>query len=383
MGRDGQAAHGPELVRQMRAFLDANGVEILLRNRVITLDRSVDGRITGAVIEDADGTLTRVNAAKGVIFGSGGFTHNASMRRHYLRGPVVGGCGIATNTGDFVGLAAECGAAMGVMNSGAWSQMIYDDASDTSNGNIDLFELPGDSVIAVNKYGKRVVNESLNYHERSQIHHTWDRGEYPNYLLFMVYDQRAAQEFSGSNPIPPFGAVAPHVVEGATIDELLSNLDGRLVEFEDHPPHGISTGRTRIHESAADNLRAAISRFNGFARSGVDEDFHRGELPVESSQHEPRRPSNDMPNPHMFPIAESGPYYAVILIGATYETRSGPLINSDGQVLDHAGEPIPGLYGAGDCVASVFGQSYPGGGANIGPALVFGYRAGVHAVRHG
>jgi 3-oxosteroid 1-dehydrogenase len=241
------------------------------------------------------------------------------------------------------------------------------------------FEIPGDSMIIVNKYGNRVVNETLNYHERSQVHHVWSQAEYPNYLLFMIYDQRTAEEYSGSNPIPPLGAVAPHVVSGDTLDQLLNKLDERLEFFERQPPNEISTARTRIHESASENLRRAVERFNQYAQDGTDKEFHRGELPVEWSQHEPRRKSNDRPNSLMYPISSTGPYYAVILIGVTYETRSGPTINGQGQVIDRFGDPIEGLYGAGDCVASVFGQSYPGGGANIGPALVFGYRAGHHA----
>ena len=41
-----------------------------------------------------------------------------------------------------------------------------------------------------------------------------------------------------------------------------------------------------------------------------------------------------------------------------------------------SGEPLPGLYAVGNAAASPFGLAYPGAGATLGPALVFGFRAG-------
>ena len=40
------------------------------------------------------------------------------------------------------------------------------------------------------------------------------------------------------------------------------------------------------------------------------------------------------------------------------------------------GNPIPGVLAVGAAAASVFGGGYPGYGSHIGPAIVFGYRAG-------
>ena len=45
-------------------------------------------------------------------------------------------------------------------------------------------------------------------------------------------------------------------------------------------------------------------------------------------------------------------------------------------MLNDDGEPIPGLYVAGNDQASVMGGHYPAGGINLGPALTFGYIAG-------
>ena len=48
------------------------------------------------------------------------------------------------------------------------------------------------------------------------------------------------------------------------------------------------------------------------------------------------------------------------------------------RVLDREGAPIPGLYAAGNDLASVMGGNYPGGGITLGPAMTFGYIAGRH-----
>jgi len=48
-------------------------------------------------------------------------------------------------------------------------------------------------------------------------------------------------------------------------------------------------------------------------------------------------------------------------------------------VLNANGDPIPGLYVAGNDQANVMGGHYPSGGINLGPAMTFGYIAGRHA----
>ena len=83
----------------------------------------------------------------------------------------------------------------------------------------------------------------------------------------------------------------------------------------------------------------------------------------------------------MYPISESGPYYATIVVAGTLDTKGGPRTNTHGQVLGLDGEPIPGLYGVGNCVASASAQGYWAGGATLGPIMTFGYLAAEHAAR--
>ena len=86
-------------------------------------------------------------------------------------------------------------------------------------------------------------------------------------------------------------------------------------------------------------------------------------------------------NPTMAPISSTGPYHCILVCGGTLDTKGGPKINARAQVIDSQGRPIPGLYGAGNCIASPAGQAYWSGGGTIGPAITFGYLAGLHAAQ--
>jgi predicted oxidoreductase len=81
----------------------------------------------------------------------------------------------------------------------------------------------------------------------------------------------------------------------------------------------------------------------------------------------------------MHPISGNGPYYATLLTGGTLDTKGGPKANASGQILDDQDQPIPGLYGVGNCVASASAGSYWAGGATLGPIIALAYRAAAAA----
>jgi 3-oxosteroid 1-dehydrogenase len=133
-----------------------------------------------------------------------------------------------------------------------------------------------------------------------------------------------------------------------------------------------TSGGVQLSHDFLGNLTATIERFNGFARSGIDEDFHRGESAIELFMHGARADDNDSPNPTLFPLAAEGPYYATILAPGAIDTKGGPKVNQHLQILDGSDAPVPGLYGVGNCVASPSGQAYWSGGATWGPYMTFG-----------
>ncbi|UOY03610.1 FAD-binding protein [Blastococcus sp. PRF04-17] len=79
----------------------------------------------------------------------------------------------------------------------------------------------------------------------------------------------------------------------------------------------------------------------------------------------------------MHAFAEQGPYHCLILGGGALDTKGGPVVDPRGRVLGYDGEAIPGVYGAGNCISAPTGQGYHGPGGTVGPALTFGWLAGV------
>jgi succinate dehydrogenase/fumarate reductase flavoprotein subunit len=121
-------------------------------------------------------------------------------------------------------------------------------------------------------------------------------------------------------------------------------------------------------------LEATVARHNRFAEQGVDEDFGKGSSELNRFNGDPRH----APNPCLRPIVEP-PFFAVAVWPGVLGTSAGLATDEHGGVLDQNGAPIAGLYACGNDMASVMRGAYPGPGTTLGPALVFGYRAALHA----
>jgi hypothetical protein len=233
-------------------------------------------------------------------------------------------------------------------------------------------------MLFVDPRGRRVVNEKLPYNELAQAFFRWDgtTGSYPNLVLVQVWDQRS-QDHSASTEygrlIVPPGADDSHVIRGETLEELAAAVDERLASVASR------TGGVRLAPDFLPTLQASVARYNGFAAAGRDEDFGRGEAPIQLIFNGPVKEEAGRTNPTMWPLADTGPYYAALVTGGTLDTKGGPRTTPDGQVLDDLGEPIPGLYGVGNCVASASGNAYWAGGATLGPILAFAHRAATAA----
>ena len=371
---DGEPAGSDEMVRQGARAIEAAGGRILTEHAVRAV--IVNGGAVVGVVAEQDGTTLNVLARRGVVFASGGFASDPGLRADHVAAPILGTCAAPGNTGDFVRIAAALGAPLRNMAYPWMTLMLLDDALYPDPGSKSMFHPPGDSMLFVNGEGHRTLNEKAPYNETAQMLQRWDvsSASYPDLFQIMVWDEPCHSLHGNdrrANPIPPPGETARHVVGGQTLEELAQALADRVKELQPSVPP------LRLSPDFAWNLKAAVERFNAGAREARDPDFHRGERPIEVAFNAMFAGGvRDERNPLLYPLADEGPYYATIIVPAALDTKGGPMISRDGEVLDGGGRPIPGLFGAGNCVASPAGKSYWAAGATIGPAVTFGYLAG-------
>ncbi len=347
---------GQALSAGLRAgLLDAN-VPVLLETPMTDFHVE-DGRVVGVVVA---GSGSVIRAKLGVVLASGGFEHNAEMRKKYQRQPIgtEWTVGAAANTGDGITAGQRLGAAVDLMDDAWWGPSI----PLTGGPWFCIAErtLPGG--IMVNTAGKRFLNEAAPYVEAVHMMYggEYGIGEGPgeNIPTWMIIDQRYRDRyiFAGLTPkkrFPSRWLESGVVVKAGTVAELAEKT-GMPVE----------------------QLTATVERFNGFARSGVDEDFRRGESGYDKYYGD----RTNKPNPSLG-VIDKPPYYAVKMVPGDLGTKGGLVTDADARVLREDGSVIEGLYAIGNASAPVMGHTYAGPGATIGPAMTFGYLAVLDMAR--
>ncbi len=381
-GADPQTSH---YMAQLQAYREAQSIPVLTSHAVTGVFRNSADAVVGVQAQTETGVVT-IRARKGVVFASGGFTQNPEKALNYLRGPIFGGCGVPTNQGDFIDIGIEAGAQLGNMSNAFWVENVVEAALANPSTTSDVWLPFGDSMIIVNKYGKRVTNEKMVYNERTQSHFFWDaaRREYSNLVLFMIWDDAVARNtvaWPYRFPVPmPDAEMPDYVIKGETWDQLAFAINNRLRDIGGKRSISAQIAPSvTLANTFTTSLVETVSTFNSYAEAGKDPEFLRGTTPIQIAWNGAAREGNTK-NATMYPIAGKGPYYCVILGGGTLDTKGGPVVNADGQVLALNGAPITGLYGAGNCIASPTGQGYFSAGGTLGPAMTYGYIAAKHIV---
>jgi 3-oxosteroid 1-dehydrogenase len=345
---------GQALAAGLRAGLLAEGIPVWLDTPMTGLHLA-DGRVAGVQVT-RDGQPGLILASRGVVLAAGGFERNEQMRQRYQRAPigVDWTTGAAGNTGDAITAGEAAGAALDLMDDAWWGPSV----PLPSGPFFCLAErsLPG--CILVNGAGRRFVNESAPYVDAVHAMYDGHSAAVPHIPSWLITDQRYRDTyvFAGLPPgkrLPRRWCAVGAVFQAPAIAEL--------------------AGQVGLDAAA---LAATIARFNQFATTGTDEDFHRGDSAYDRYYGDPRR----RPNPNLAPLAKP-PFYAIKIVPGDLGTKGGLRTDERARVLRADGSPIAGLYAAGNTSAAVMGHSYAGAGATIGPAMTFGYLAALDLAR--
>jgi len=343
-----------------KAVLDRD-IPIEFEKRARKLVKAGD-RVIGVIAEDADGRDFRVRARRGVVIATGGFEWNETLVKAFLRGPLTGPVSVPENEGDGLVMAIEAGAQLGNMQNAFWQQSVLEfkpqHRAAKPNYLLGSDERARPGAILVNRAGKRFVNEAANYNAMGKALHAFDAGthSYANLPYWLIIDQRYKDKYPTFTS-PPGGPIPPYIIQADTLEELAGKAG---IE-----PQGLAT---------------TVARFNQMVRNGHDDDFNRGDNSYDNF-YMWGDPAFDPPY-RTLGLIDQGPFYAVKMESGALGTCGGPKTNGEAQVLDWSGNPIPGLYAAGNAMAAVLGEAYGGAGGTLGPGMTFGYIAGKHLGTH-
>ncbi len=350
----GQAMVG----RLLKACLD-RGIEPLFD---VATERLVieDGRVAG-IAGTHSGAPFALRARRGVIIATGGFEWDADLRQTFLRGPVDAPASPPTARGEGLSLAMRAGAKLGNMTSAWWAPTLAPTTSKWAGGEQRasplLIERTVPHSLMVNRKGERFCNEAANYSALAGAFHQFDPQSYDylNLPAWLVFDGQYRARYP-IDTVMPGDPLPAWIKTGPTLSELAEKID-----------------------VPAGTLAATIARFNQLAEQGFDPDFARGTSPYDHFYGDRSRQGAFMT---LGPLTE-GPYFAVQVHMGMLGTNGGPQTDGAARILDHAGTPIPGLFGAGNAIASPTGGVYAGAGGTLGPAITFGFIAGRSAAQGG
>nr|WP_246415690.1 FAD-binding protein [Novosphingobium taihuense] len=355
-------AHGSAIQGRMLEMTLKRGIPLF---GGFATDRLVEENGQVVAVEGIyNGARTTVRSRFGILMNVGGFSRNDAMRQKYQRHPISNTWTNANpgDTGEMIEEMIRLGADTENLDMAVWVPTSLNPDGSLPAGAIDKqgneypFMHVGEVAIPhymwVDKTGRRFVNEASSYMELGEA-------MYNNHAVpaFAVFDDRAMKSYAygtlmpGTKPIKKW-LESGFLIMADTIDEL-----ARKAGID---PVG---------------LGAQVERYNRFAETGIDEEFHKGERQYDRFRGDPTH----KPNPCVGSIAK-GPFYATRIYPGDVGTFGGVVTDEKARVLRADGSIIDGLYATGNCTSSVMGRSYPGPGASISPAFTFGYIAAKDAV---
>jgi succinate dehydrogenase/fumarate reductase flavoprotein subunit len=350
-------SNGNALIARLVLSAADAGVTMVTGTAVSELIADGDA-VTGARLTSG-GRPATVKARRGVVLACGGFSHSAALRDSFFQHTANGTGHFSPTSAGHSGENHRLGTSVGaefstrVGQPAAWAPVTVFRGR---RGRRRVFPhlrgvgLPG--IIAVDRHGRRFTNESDSYHEFGQAmmraHGTG--GEVHAYL---IADSRTMNRYGigFAKPLP--------------FPRLRYYLNGYL-----HSARSLEALAAKLGIDAG-NLVHTVATFNAGVAAEKDPVFHRGEDEFNWFKGD----MSHKPNPSLGPVIKP-PFFAVKVNMGDLGTFAGLATDEYGQVTRADGHAISGLYAAGSAAVSVFGGAYPGHGANLGPAVTWGYVIG-------
>jgi len=337
---------GPGLVESLTNAAKKNGIDVWYSARAVGLITDDEG-VKGVRVKKAGKTVEV--RAKSVVLAGGGFQANPEWRARYL-GPgweLAKVRGTRFNTGDVIRMALDAGAAPAGNWSGchavAWERNAPEFGELAIGDQFQKHSYPWG--VYLNAQGKRFVDEGADF--RNYTYAKYGRvilGQ-PGQFAWQIFDAKVKAQLRDEYRIRQ---VTKRTAD--TLEELVKQLD----------------------DVDADAALKELKSYNAAVRQ---------DIPFNPNVKDGRCTQGlAIPKSNWANTLDTPPFEAyAVTCGITF-TFGGLRINTDAQVMDTDGAPMPGLYAAGELVGGIFYFNYPGG-TGLTNGAVFGRIAGMSAAR--
>lgn len=325
------------------------GLEMLQNTRAIGLLLNDGYTCTGVRAEDGDGKTTDYTA-KAVILATGGMSTNKELLANYSSidmEKVIGWGAGQDGDGQLMVEQTAHGRANHLCVASLFNN-VKDFAYDSPLGACVSMQ---PSNLYVNQDAIRFVSE--------QIRGTSESGKMVEIQgnVYSILDAEHIQKYAEGGATRHYSGFAD-VLCGQPVE----GLEDEIELYKDLEDVFVADTLKELAEAMGidpDTFEATITKYNGFAESGTDEEWGK-----EAD--------------YIWPVA-TAPFYAFRLSSGMLNTCGGIRINTNAQVVDARYKVISGLYAAGVCTSGWDGEVY-GGGTCQTVALWAGRKSAKHAV---
>lgn len=317
-------------------------ITVVYNTKATELRANDKGQVLTVVAEGPDGEVS-YTAGKGVIVCTGGYSANGKLMAKYVEnGDFYLAGGPASADGNGLLLMQKVGAALNeeAMSAIPTFPMGLVSRDNPKTGSIASTYTWKTGGIVVNQEGNRFCNETESNPSIREV----ALEEQPGAVQYDIFTDKILEDLRAVNGAYFYDAYfADETMRGAHVKVEANSIE-ELAEKINVP---------------AENLIATVEAYNAAVEGGASDEFGRlydG--------------TTDAYNLAVNKI-EGDKFYAIRLHALCVMTLGGITANKDMQVLDEAGNAIPGLYAAGEVVGGIWGKFVSGGTGVMGP-IVFG-----------